>query len=51
MTARVITKIKNKYIDSYKPDTQKKQAYIYGILSIYQKNNIKGAAIITAATL
>ena len=50
-TARAMTKIKNGYIDPYEPGTRKEQAYICDISSIYQENNIKGAAIITAATL
>ena len=50
-TARAMTTIENRYIDPYKPGTQRERAYIYGISSVYQEDNINDAATVAATAM
>lgn len=43
--------IKEGYNDPYEPGTRKERAYICDISSVYQEDNIKDVATITAITI
>ena len=51
LTARAMATIKGKYTDPYEPGTQREQAYMCGISSVYQDNNIDNTATVAAITI
>ena len=43
--------IENEYIDPYEPGTRRERAYMCGISSVYQEDNMDDAATIATTTM
>ena len=50
-TTRAIATIEGRYIDLYKPGTRRERAYMSGISSVYQEDNIEDSAIVAATAM
>ena len=50
-TGRARSAIENGYINPYEPGTRRERAYMCGISSVYQEDNIEDAATIAAAAM